>query len=123
MKAALVHDRGERGVKGGRRQRGRLPACMATRISLGSMRPCPAELSAEWPARRPLRPYVMDTEGERLIAERFQGSSQVDAVIKRSIEAMLECIGPDLWEKVQLEPPEIAQITTVADPLPLPSPA
>jgi len=47
---------------------------------------------------------LMDAEGERLIAERFQGSSQADAVIKRSIEAMLECIGPDLWEEALLRP-------------------
>ena len=35
-----------------------------------------------------------------MIAERFQGSAEADEVIKLSVDAMLECIGPDLWEEV-----------------------
>jgi len=47
---------------------------------------------------------LMDTHGEALIADRFQGSAAADEVIKLSIEAMLECIGPDLWEESLLRP-------------------
>jgi hypothetical protein len=40
-----------------------------------------------------------------MIAERFQGSAEADEVIKLSVDAMLECIGPDLWEEARLQPP------------------
>ena len=39
-----------------------------------------------------------------MIAERFQGSAEADEVIKLSVDAMLECIGPDLWEEALLRP-------------------
>ena len=48
--------------------------------------------------------HLMDEHGERLIAERFQGSPEAAKVIKLSIDAMLECIGPDLWEEALLRP-------------------
>jgi len=47
---------------------------------------------------------LMDEHGERLIAERFQGSLEASKVVKLSIDAMLECIGPDLWEEALLRP-------------------
>lgn len=47
---------------------------------------------------------LMVSDGERLIKERFMGSAEGDAVIKLSIDAMLECIGPDLWEEALLRP-------------------
>jgi len=47
---------------------------------------------------------LMEEHGERLIAERFQRSSEADDVIMTSIDAMLECIGPDLWEEALLRP-------------------
>jgi len=51
------------------------------------------------------RLYVlMDEHGERLISERFMHSDEAARVIKLSIDAMLECIGPDLWEEALLRP-------------------
>lgn len=47
---------------------------------------------------------LMDEHGEQLIEKRFQDSDAADLVIKLSIEAMLECIGPDLWEESLLRP-------------------
>ena len=47
---------------------------------------------------------LMDAHGEDLIAERFQHSPEAARVIKLSIDAMLECIGPDLWEEALLRP-------------------
>lgn len=42
--------------------------------------------------------------GEAMIEEKFQGSAEADEVIKLSVDAMLECIGPDLWEEALLRP-------------------
>jgi 3-dehydroquinate synthetase len=47
---------------------------------------------------------LLDAHGERLIAERFTGTPEAAQVIKYSIDAMLECIGPDLWEEALLRP-------------------
>jgi 3-dehydroquinate synthetase len=47
---------------------------------------------------------LMNAHGERLIKESFRGSKEADQVIKLSIDAMLECIGPDLWEEALLRP-------------------
>jgi len=47
---------------------------------------------------------LMDAHGERLIQERFMESAEAAKVIKYSIDAMLECIGPDLWEEALLRP-------------------
>ena len=47
---------------------------------------------------------LMEAHGERLIASRFQESEEAARVIKYSIDAMLECIGPDLWEEALLRP-------------------
>jgi len=47
---------------------------------------------------------LMDSHGESLINERFQTSDEAARVIKYSIDAMLECIGPDLWEEALLRP-------------------
>jgi len=47
---------------------------------------------------------LMNEHGEELVESRFQGSEAADEVIKLSIEAMLECIGPDLWEEALLRP-------------------
>lgn len=47
---------------------------------------------------------LLDEHGERMIAERFDDSEEAAKVIKLSIDAMLECIGPDLWEEALLRP-------------------
>uniref|UniRef100_A0A7S0JAN9 3-dehydroquinate synthase domain-containing protein n=1 Tax=Calcidiscus leptoporus TaxID=127549 RepID=A0A7S0JAN9_9EUKA len=47
---------------------------------------------------------LIDLHGERLIDERFHGSAEAAQVIKLSIDAMLQCIGPDLWEEALLRP-------------------
>ena len=47
---------------------------------------------------------LMSEHGERLIEERFMGSAEASEVIKLSVDAMLECIGPDLWEEALLRP-------------------
>jgi len=47
---------------------------------------------------------LIDAHGERLIEERFMHSAEAAQVIKLSIDAMLECIGPDLWEEALLRP-------------------
>merc|ERR1719171_1582027 len=46
----------------------------------------------------------MEEHGPRLIEERFMHSAEAAAVIAQSIDAMLECIGPDLWEEALLRP-------------------
>ena len=47
---------------------------------------------------------LMSSHGEELIRARFRGSAEADQVIQYSIDAMLECIGPDLWEEALLRP-------------------
>ena len=47
---------------------------------------------------------LMEAHGPALIEERFQSSDEAARVIKLSIDAMLECIGPDLWEEALLRP-------------------
>lgn len=55
---------------------------------------------------------LMERHGERLIEERFyfppqessEDSSAAAEIIKRSVDTMLECIGPDLWEETLLRP-------------------
>ena len=47
---------------------------------------------------------LMEDHGARLIQERFQHTEEASRVIKLSIDAMLECIGPDLWEEALLRP-------------------
>jgi 3-dehydroquinate synthase len=47
---------------------------------------------------------LMRDHGARLIADRFQKGPEAATVIKYSIDAMLECIGPDLWEEALLRP-------------------
>ena len=47
---------------------------------------------------------LMEEHGERLIEERFMDSTEASRVIKLSVDAMLECIGPDLWEEALLRP-------------------
>mmetsp|Transcript_17659 Transcript_17659/g.55768 ORF Transcript_17659/g.55768 Transcript_17659/m.55768 type:complete len:580 (-) Transcript_17659:377-2116(-) len=47
---------------------------------------------------------LMQEHGPRLIRERFMDSVEADAVIKISVDAMLQCIGPDLWEEALLRP-------------------
>merc|ERR1719353_727773 len=48
--------------------------------------------------------HLVDAHGESLIEQRFQSSPEASKVIKLSIDAMLECIGPDLWEEALLRP-------------------
>ena len=47
---------------------------------------------------------LMEAHGERLIAAKFYDDAVADDVIKRSVDTMLECIGPDLWEESLLRP-------------------
>jgi len=47
---------------------------------------------------------LMESHGEEMIEARFQGSEEATRVIQYSIDAMLECIGPDLWEESLLRP-------------------
>ena len=47
---------------------------------------------------------LMDAHGEALIEGSFQHSADADRVIQLSVDAMLECIGPDLWEEALLRP-------------------
>ena len=47
---------------------------------------------------------LMDEHGEALVEKKFVGSPIADEVIKRSVDTMLECIGPDLWEEALLRP-------------------
>lgn len=47
---------------------------------------------------------LMETHGQRLIHQRFMGSKEAAAVIKFSVDTMLECIGPDLWEESLVRP-------------------
>lgn len=59
-------------------------------------RGCVGRLIVAWQALiHDKRLYVlMDEHGERLISERFMHSDEAARVIKLSIDAMLECIGP-----------------------------
>merc|ERR1719183_2398143 len=48
---------------------------------------------------------LMEEHGERLISSNFDGEDAVAReVIKRSVDTMLECIGPDLWEESLCRP-------------------
>ena len=47
---------------------------------------------------------LMEEHGERLIDGNFCNSDVADQVIKFSVDTMLECIGPDLWEESLLRP-------------------
>jgi len=47
---------------------------------------------------------LMQAHGEELIATNFKASPVADAVIKFSVDTMLQCIGPDLWEESLLRP-------------------
>jgi len=47
---------------------------------------------------------LLDSHGEEMIAANFQDSDEATKVIRYSIDAMLECIGPDLWEEALLRP-------------------
>ena len=47
---------------------------------------------------------LMEAHGPHLIKERFQTGLEAAQIIKLSIDAMLECIGPDLWEEALLRP-------------------
>lgn len=47
---------------------------------------------------------LMETHGARLIESRFVDDAVADEIIKRSVDTMLECIGPDLWEESLLRP-------------------
>jgi len=47
---------------------------------------------------------LMETDGKRLIDRNFVDDPAADEIIKRSVDTMLECIGPDLWEEALLRP-------------------
>lgn len=47
---------------------------------------------------------LMQAHGKELIASNFKSSPVADAVIKFSVDTMLQCIGPDLWEESLLRP-------------------
>lgn len=47
---------------------------------------------------------LMQAHGEQLVASKFAPSPASDEVIKLSVETMLGCIGPDLWEEALLRP-------------------
>jgi len=47
---------------------------------------------------------LMEEHGERLIEVNFCDSDVADQVIRFSVDTMLECIGPDLWEESLLRP-------------------
>jgi len=47
---------------------------------------------------------LLESHGEAMIESNFQGSAEGDTVIEYTIDAMLECIGPDLWEEALLRP-------------------
>lgn len=47
---------------------------------------------------------LMEEHGEGLIERNFVDSPVADQVIKFSVDTMLECIGPDLWEESLLRP-------------------
>ncbi|KAJ8598222.1 hypothetical protein CTAYLR_005531 [Chrysophaeum taylorii] len=47
---------------------------------------------------------LMEEHGAALIDERFQEGEHAAEIIKRSVDTMLECIGPDLWEESLLRP-------------------
>ena len=47
---------------------------------------------------------LMDSDGARLVERNFENDPVADEIIKRSVDTMLECIGPDLWEEALLRP-------------------
>ena len=47
---------------------------------------------------------LMETHGRRLVECNFVDDPIADEIIKRSVDTMLECIGPDLWEESLLRP-------------------
>ena len=47
---------------------------------------------------------LMETHGRRLVERNFVDDEIADEIIKRSVDTMLECIGPDLWEESLLRP-------------------
>jgi len=47
---------------------------------------------------------LMETHGRRLVERNFVDDEVADEIIKRSVDTMLECIGPDLWEESLLRP-------------------
>merc|ERR1719267_406987 len=47
---------------------------------------------------------LMDEHGERLVARNFEDDPVAAEIVKRSVDTMLECIGPDLWEEALLRP-------------------
>uniref|UniRef100_A0A7S3NHM6 3-dehydroquinate synthase domain-containing protein n=1 Tax=Aureoumbra lagunensis TaxID=44058 RepID=A0A7S3NHM6_9STRA len=48
---------------------------------------------------------LMEEHGPRLILSKFQAGDPIaDQVVQKSIDAMLDCIGPDLWEESLLRP-------------------
>ena len=46
----------------------------------------------------------MEVHGRRLVERNFVDDPIADEIIKRSVDTMLECIGPDLWEESLLRP-------------------
>ena len=83
MKAALIYDR------------------RARRDLAAAIQPSPPNPSTA-PGRRIWE--LLRQNGEQMIAQRFQNSESAAEVIKLSVDAMLECIGPDLWEETLLRP-------------------
>merc|ERR1719198_2215135 len=47
---------------------------------------------------------LMEDHGRRLVECNFVDDEVADEIIKRSVDTMLECIGPDLWEESLLRP-------------------
>lgn len=47
---------------------------------------------------------LMETHGARLIERNFENDPVADEIIRFSVDTMLECIGPDLWEESLLRP-------------------
>merc|ERR1711968_310241 len=47
---------------------------------------------------------LMEQHGRRLVECNFVDDPIADEIIKRSVDTMLECIGPDLWEESLLRP-------------------
>jgi len=47
---------------------------------------------------------LMEEHGEQLIEQNFMNNEIADMVIKYSVDTMLMCIGPDLWEESLIRP-------------------
>jgi 3-dehydroquinate synthase len=47
---------------------------------------------------------LMEKDGLRLVNKNFMDDPVADEIIRRSVDTMLECIGPDLWEESLLRP-------------------